>query len=208
MTNKRASETLNLDFKQRLLGMKAVEGKFITEKQYTQCLNIIDFFEKDKNVTEILINKGFMTQNQIKRLEKIIDGELDPDLEIKKVSAEESSLFGSIAVEKCLISEGQKEQALEEQHAYYEDRGIKIQIGQILLKKGFMTATQITAILEEQLNKTYYCKKCSVTTTNTNVKNEILQCVDCGLDLIEMKAKAKKKKQVSEILPALNEIKL
>lgn len=201
------NNSLGLDFKQRLLGMKAVEGKFITEKQYTQCLNIIDFFEKDKKLTDILVEKGFMTQNQIRRLEKIIDGELDPDIEAKNINKESASLFGSIALEKCLISQVQLEQALEEQNKYLE-RGIRVQMGQILLKKGYITLSQISSILESQLNKTYYCKKCSLTTTTSNPKNEILQCTECGLDLVEMKKKKKPQKKQDDILPALNTIEL
>ncbi|WP_372370172.1 hypothetical protein [Candidatus Uabimicrobium sp. HlEnr_7] len=201
------NKSIGLDFKQRLLGMKAVEGKFITEKQYTQCLNIIDFFEKDKNLTDILVEKGFMTQNQIRRLEKIIDGELDPNIEPRKISKEEASLFGSLALEKCLISEIQLEQALQEQEKY-QQRGVRVQIGQILLKKGYVTSSQVSSILESQLNKTYYCKKCSITTTSSGAKNEIQQCTECGLDLVEMKKKKKPQKKTEDILPMLNTIEL
>ena len=47
-----------VNIEERLLGMMAVEKRFITEKQLTECLNTIEFFEPDKTLAEIFLSKG------------------------------------------------------------------------------------------------------------------------------------------------------
>ena len=60
---------------QKIIGMKAVEKKLISEKQLTECLNDQDFFAPEKKLEEILLEKGYLTPLQIQRLKQEISGE-------------------------------------------------------------------------------------------------------------------------------------
>lgn len=172
-----------VDWKERVLGMRAVEKRFITEKQLTECLNTKEFFEPDKSLADIFLTKGYLTRNQIKRL----DQEFDEETEIKHEGESTRKLFGDLAIEQSMITEPQLLEALDVQGKYLE-RGLRTQIGQILAKKGYVTIAQVRRIVDSQLKKVLVCIKCNTTKVITSYDpSGIYQCENCYLDMIESK---------------------
>lgn len=190
----------NINVEERLLGMKAVEKRFISEKQLTECLNAIEIFRPGESLLNIFLEKGYLTRPQIDRLNDTIRKETDIHTPADVVTnTGNKKMFGNIALERNMINEDQLMEALEEQEIYFE-RGIRVQMGQILLKKQYLTAAQLGMILGAQSTKTLYCKKCKATQVVQNYESfKIYQCqniVDgevCGVDLTALKPSQEKK---------------
>ncbi len=177
---------------ERLMGMKAVEKRFITEKQLIQCMNIVENFETDKTLEEKLIEKGYLTRAQIARLKKSMLSDIDLDSK-PRTNTTKKKMFGNIALEQNMIDEDQLIDALEEQEIYME-RGVRVQMGQILLKKQYLTRAQLERILSNQSKKTLACPKCKATKIVHNYNDsKFYQCENiigdtvCGFDLVVAK---------------------
>lgn len=175
-----------IDVEERLLGMMAVEKRFISEKQLTECLNTIEFFEPDKTLEEIFLTKEYLTKPQIDRLRQQLKDSMEVSVEDAPSGVKR---FGDIALEQNMIDGEQLEEVLDEQKTYV-DRFLKVQIGQIMCKKGFLTTAQVGRILESQMKKVLYCKNCKTTIVIHNyMSGQIYQCEACKWDLIEAKTK-------------------
>ena len=217
------SRVINVE--ERLLGMKAVEKRFISEKQLIECLNTIEFIDEDKGLKDVFREKGYLTQAQIKRLQEAIDQETSIS-KVPGVSSTTKQKFGEIAVEQNMIDEDQLLEALDVQETYF-DRGIRVQLGQVLLKRQYLTLAQLERILGNQSTKVLYCscKKYNYSKVIHNYDpGQIYQCDKvingrpCGLDLTpeqpairkrtEKKKAPVKKKATGDDIGDLIEIKL
>ncbi len=184
-----------VNWQDRLIGMRAVEKRFISEKQLTECLNFIELFEPDKTLGQILLKKGYLTKAQIARIEEELGGEIEKPI----TTTVAKKMFGDIALEQNMVTSDQLTDALSLQNLLLQ-RGLRIQLGQILVKKGYLTIPQIKRVVEAQSNKILYCSQCKKTTTIHNYDpSQIYKC-DCDCDLIEAKVKqqAVKAKKVEE----------
>ena len=183
-----------INVEERLLGMMAVEKRFISEKQLTECLNILEFFDTGKSLEAILLSKEYLTQPQIERLRQQLHASTEVNVERKN---KQQKRFGDVAVEQNMIDSDQLQQGLDEQEVYMQ-RGVRVQIGQIIHKKGFLTLAQVKRVLESQLKKLLYCKNCKSTCViHSYDSGQIYQCENCKWDLIE----AKVKKVVKQVKP-------
>lgn len=175
----------------RLLGMLAVEKRWISEKQLKQCLNALEFAE-NSSLASILLSKNYLTSAQIDRLIKEVNPDSSPEPieptqeKTKTKVVRNQRRFGDIAIESHFISLSQVERSLQEQSKYLE-RGVKIPIGQILYRLNFLTLPQLKKLLQSQLSQTLYCKRCKITKVISNYNpNSLYPCEKCGLDLIEV----------------------
>ncbi len=187
----------------------AVEKRFITEKQLIECLNTIEFFERDKTLDQVFLEKGYLTQTQVDRLNGMLDDEMGgPDENVQKAKRK---MFGELALEQNMINDEQMMDALDIQEQFLE-RGIRVQMGQVLVKNQSLTAAQLKRVLDAQSRKVLDCPRCKDSKTIHNYNpGQIYQCENlidgsfCGFDLTEMKKKKKKKsttkKQIQKIDP-------
>jgi len=181
-----------INVEDRLLGMMAVEKRFISEKQLTECLNTIEFTHPDKTLECVFLDKEYLTKPQIERLRQ----QLQASIEIQNKQSERlQKIFGEIALEQNMIDQSQLEEGINEQQKYVE-RGLKVPIGQVLSKLSFLTMAQVGRLLQSQLKKVLYCKNCKVTKIVHNyTSSQIYQCEKCKLDLIERVAKKTREKR-------------
>jgi ribosomal protein L37AE/L43A/polyhydroxyalkanoate synthesis regulator phasin len=187
---------LKLNWEDRLLGMRAVEKRFITEKQLTKCLNLIEFNNPAKALSDMLLEEGLLTAAQLKRLREDMLKETSSVDEGSSSNAKK--MFGEIALEQNMVTRDQLDETLAEQDKYMQ-RGLRVQIGQILYKKGYLTLPQVSRIVEGQSKKSLYCKNCQITTVIHNYEpSRIYQCEKCTWDLIEAKAPKKQEAVVAE----------
>lgn len=182
----------------RLLGMLAVEKRFITEKQLKKCLNLMEF-EQANSLKDVLLAKGYLTIPQAKRLEEELESGTTPMGPQEEAAPEEAveeqpkapslfkkKRFGDIAIESHFIAKSQIDRALQEQDKYLE-RGIRVPIGQILCRLNFLTLPQLKKLLQSQFSQTLYCKRCKITKVITGYNpSKLYQCESCKLDLIEI----------------------
>jgi len=184
----------------RLLGMLAVEKRFITEKQLKKCLNLMEF-EQANSLKDVLLAKGYLTIPQAKRLEEELESATTPmgpqDEPVPEEAVEEQpkpkapslfkkKRFGDIAIESHFISKSQIDRAIQEQDKYFE-RGIRVPIGQILCRLNFLTLPQLKKLLQSQFSQTLFCKRCKITKVITGYNpSKLYQCDTCQFDLIEI----------------------
>ncbi|WP_372370399.1 hypothetical protein [Candidatus Uabimicrobium sp. HlEnr_7] len=166
------------DFEERLIAMLAIEHGLMSEKNYTKCLNIRDFFRQNNSLLDILIEEEILTPNQIKN----IRSKIDKNYNFLPPSSINTIKFGEIAQEMGMISQKSLEEALISQQEFLT-RGIQVPIGQILYSKGLITFVQIYQIISKQNITTFYCKKCDTTLTTSEKYTNIPSCQKCGGDL-------------------------
>ena len=183
----------SLNVEERLLGMMAVEKGFISEKQLRKCLNIVEFSD-GSTLESIFLRENYLSQAQLKELQKQLN--FSSELEDKQPPQQQNrpqKTFGEIALEQYMIDHTQLDNALAEQ-AKYDERGLRIQLGQILQSLGYLTTAQVGRILQTQLKKLLYCKHCKSTKAIFDYHpGKIYQCDKCKLDLIEAKIQEKPK---------------
>jgi ribosomal protein L37AE/L43A len=186
----------SLNVEERLLGMMAVEKGFISEKQLRKCLNIVEFSD-GSTLESIFLRENYLSQAQLKELQKQLN--FSSELEDKQPPQQQNrpqKTFGEIALEQYMIDHTQLDNALAEQ-AKYDERGLRIQLGQILQSLGYLTTAQVGRILQTQLKKLLYCKHCKSTKAIFDYHpGKIYQCDKCKLDLIEAKIQEKPKPKV------------
>ena len=175
-----------INVEERLLGMMAVEKRMLSEKQLIEVLNTKEFFEPDKSLEQIFLDKEYLTRHQIERLRQSLQDSLDvPEEE----NAAVAKRFGDLALEQHMIDNDSLASVLSEQDVYHQ-RGLRVQIGQLFCKRGLLTIAQVKRILESQLKKALYCKNCKVTTVIHDYNpSRIYQCEQCRWDLIEAQVK-------------------
>jgi hypothetical protein len=134
-----------------LLGQIAVEKGFINKQQLTECLKLQETFEDTetpKHLGLILLEKQYIDEEELElalemqrhRLNENVD---NTDLKLKDL------LIGQIAVRQKLTTRNQVDECLREQ-AKIEELGIFLRLGEILVKKGFISSDQLENILSYQ----------------------------------------------------------
>jgi len=185
---------------ERLLGVKAVEKRFISEKHLIKGLNHIEFVDPSKKLEEFFLENGYLTQTQLTRLKEELNKEtkiLDSrSFEAEKVVVTERT-FGNIATRQNMINQMQLDEVVEEQKIYH-DRGLRVQIGQILYKKQYLTVAQVKRVLQAQSKTTLFCKKCNNKKVVCDYKpGTLVQCDAqtpqgvCGFDMVVLQVKLK-----------------
>lgn len=134
-----------------LLGQIAVEKGFISEKQLAECLKAQEKYEKTrtpKHLGLILLEKEYVDEDELdlalevqrQKMNKNVD---NSDMKLKDL------LIGQIAVNLKLATRLQVDECLREQ-AKIEGLGIFLRLGEIMIKKGFLSQEQVDEILSYQ----------------------------------------------------------
>ncbi|MBF0118130.1 MAG: DUF342 domain-containing protein [Desulfobacterales bacterium] len=122
----------------------AMGYNFINEAQVKEAVALLKEEEKSGkkiSIEEILVNKKFMSPNQLDKLTKIVKFWEDRRLDTK---------FGSIAIESGFVSKEDVDRALQEQSDDFKKTSSYRLVGDILISKGTMTEEERDSVLREQ----------------------------------------------------------
>ncbi len=136
-----------------LLGQIAVEKGFISEKQLGECLKAQEKYEKSKTPKHlglILLEKEFLDEEELDLALEIQRQKLNRKADNTDVKLKDL-LIGQIAVNLKLVKRAEVDDCIREQ-AKIESLGIFLRLGEIMIKKGFLTQEQVDEILEYQRN--------------------------------------------------------
>lgn len=168
-----------------LFGQIAVNQKFCTPAQVDECarlqLQMQSPHQPAPKLGEILVEKGYLTRDQIGRvleIQKRNFSSVDPLVKKRK----EAVLFGKMAVRQGLATQEEVDEALRLQ----AQPGEKRSLGEILVSKNYLTAVQVTELLGRQLKKVMNCSVCRLTFTVLTLSDrKRIECPKCQAPLEE-----------------------
>jgi eukaryotic-like serine/threonine-protein kinase len=142
----------NKKIKDMLFGRLASVGRFVTEEQIAECVELQDKYrEKDAEVPrlgELLSMKGYMTAEQVRA---VLDGQY----------GRREGLFGEIAIRWCFLKREALDGALKFQRDMDAAGKHRARIGEILVGRGEIQEHHVRAILDAQGKKIIHCSGCS-----------------------------------------------
>ncbi|MHC5035771.1 MAG: hypothetical protein ACYTHM_00515 [Planctomycetota bacterium] len=131
-----------------LLGQIALDKGFISQDDLDECLRIQETNPEWKQLGMILLDKKLISEEDLeialeiqkKNLESNID---NTDLKLKDI------LFGRIVITRRLATQSQVNECLREQERI-ERMGIFLRLGEIMIRKGYLSETHSDEIIEYQ----------------------------------------------------------
>jgi hypothetical protein len=140
-----------------VLGEIAVKTRLITKEQLNECLHDQKKRTSWKSVGEILVEKQYITNSQLKFLINI----QQRNLEVKTHQSrrvKQDNLFGRLAIRLGFATEKQVEESLGMQLMIEESHFLRL--GEIMVKKGYMTDEQLKSIIDFQTQRQVNCSGC------------------------------------------------
>jgi predicted RNA-binding Zn-ribbon protein involved in translation (DUF1610 family) len=159
-----------------LFGHLAVSGRFVTEEQIAEC---VDMQEKYRSrggpvprLGELLAMKGYMTPDQVRA---VLDGQ----------HGRREGLFGEIAVRWRFVTREVLDGALAFQREMDAAGKHRARIGEILVGRGELQAHQVRAILDAQGKRIVHCSSCAARFNVAHFRaGASVQCPKCGAETV------------------------
>ncbi len=142
-----------------LLGKLALKLSFLSASQLEDALRDQDFYTPGTPLGEILVDKGYLSKDQLERLLETQKKNLAKRDRYLNNSTRKDTLFGKIAIRLGYVDEHQMNWCLREQGKPPEQGGGR-RLGAYLVENEFMTHAQVQKILEEQQRGLCECPDC------------------------------------------------
>ncbi len=164
-----------------LFGQIALANKMVSEAQLRECLEFQKDLPQRKPLGLILLEKGYLSEESLRRIVDFQRKKLADQVQ-KAKDKKEDTLFGKILVQLGMSTEKQVEEALAVQQQ--QKAGHRLRLGDILVRKGTLSRTQLKTALEFQAGLIFACPACQ---TQYNVvmfnPGSSLVCYQCGSPL-------------------------
>lgn len=173
-----------------LIGKIALREGYLTQEQLYDC---VMFQERSpaKPLGAIMVNRGYINQDQLNKLLDIQRSALDEIGEGSKTSRK-TLLLGKVLVDKGLASEYQVNECLRLQ-ARMVELGIKPipHLGEIMLKRGYINHDRLQTALMLQSSEFYTCLECGspIDFKEVNTGGDSYTCKKCNTKLPSLFAK-------------------
>ena len=138
-----------------LLGQIAFDAGYVTAAELEECLEVQAKSPAFAPIGLLLLEKGYLTLEQLEELLRI------QRVRFEALSTDPSTggLFGQIAIRRGWVTDARLSECLREQAASART-GSSLQLGQLLLEKGYLTVPQFLEILRLQNKKVAHCPHC------------------------------------------------
>ncbi|NUN48903.1 MAG: hypothetical protein HUU15_08765 [Candidatus Brocadiae bacterium] len=164
-----------------LFGKIAVKAGMVSDAQIDECVHIQEEMQQRKPLGMILLEKGYVTEDQLVRIIEIQKQNLQ-EKAVNSRTKREDGMFGRIVLKLGYATEEQVHEAVRVQAKVEED--IFLRLGEIMVRKGWLTPEQVQSVLEYQKTKIVVCPECQ---TQFNVimftEGTELACYKCGASL-------------------------
>lgn len=164
-----------------LFGKIAVSAGYVTEEQVDECVRFQESTKDHKPLGMIMLEKKLVTEEQ---LQVIIDIQRK-NLQERAVHTRDKrsdGLFGRIVLTLGFATAAQVHEAVRIQAKIEED--IFLRLGEIMVKKSYLTVDQVEKVLEYQKKRILTCTQCQ---TQYNVimftAGTEIACYKCGARL-------------------------
>ena len=137
-----------------LLGQIAVKEGFVTPGQLDECVTLQSAGEK-KSLGVLLVEKGYLTAERLAEITRM----QQVQFEALAADPKKGGLFGQLAIRHGYLTppklaEGLREQAMQAQG------GSSLQLGQILMRKGYLSVDHFLQVLRLQKKEVAKCPGC------------------------------------------------
>ncbi len=166
-----------------LFGRLAVNNHMVTQDHINRCLQIQNEQDEQKvPLGQLLVEHNYLTIGQLHWLIENQTTLLNkPGPEAPR--SPEEALFGKLAVSQNFISWDQLALCIREKSNLARLK-INFRLGEIMIKKGFMTADQVKVILEAQKKRILVCEDCHCRFNIASFDSgQHLRCKFCGKPL-------------------------
>lgn len=151
-----------------LVGRIALASGFITREELDKCMEVQKSEGSPRSLGQILLDKGLLTSQQLETIsalqkqQKRRKSSKDSSSSTAKQPHESTatSLFGKHILEEGHATRSQLEKCLKIQEKL-ERRGKVMRLGEILVRKGYVTKKQVRQILDQQKKKIAKCISCN-----------------------------------------------
>ncbi len=141
-----------------LLGKIAIEQGFLTKEQLDKAIVMQEKQVPSPPLGELLLDQGFLKREHLDAILEVQRARFQAKAEYSDARLE-NILFGRLVVHLGLVTEEQVNECLRIQ-AKVEDE-VEVRIGEILVKKGYMSREGVRKLLSIQNKKILHCRKCS-----------------------------------------------
>lgn len=164
-----------------LFGKIAINAGMVSSDAVEDCVRLQEQMTEKKPLGMILIDKGFITEEQLTKIIEIQRKNLQ-ERAIHSREKRDDGLFGKLVLRFNFATEEQINECIRIQAKLETD--LFLRLGEIMVKKGYMTNDQVRQILEFQRTKILTCPNCN---TQYNVimftPGTKLKCYKCDGEL-------------------------
>ncbi len=159
-----------------LLGQIAVREGCISPQELEECLRAQTVSDPPRKLGAVLVERGHLTPEKLKSLMEIQRLRLDTIAS----DPERGGLFGQIALRLGCVTQLQLDECLREQQSSAQD-GSPVLLGQILLRKAYITTDQFLQILGKQRREVVKCPGCDTSyDAHDQTDGAKFVCTRCG----------------------------
>ena len=170
-----------------LLGRIAVFNKFVRQDQLEECLRIQRSESPPRQLGEILVERGALTEEQLQIILEIRRKKARKILRKPEEARKSDNVFGKIAVDLGYITLDDLEDAILEQQRL-DHLNLHFRIGEILVAKSKMKLPEVLEILRRQGKRILICPICDIHYNIVAFKNgKSYSCAKCQAKLLEPK---------------------
>jgi hypothetical protein len=137
-----------------LLGQIAVKEGYVTPDQLEECV-ALQALERHKALGAILVEKGYLTPARLVEITRLQSAGFD----VVAADPARGGLFGQLAVRHGYIHPSQLSECLREQMTLMQS-GSSLQLGQLLIRKQYLTSARFLEILRLQKKEVAKCPSC------------------------------------------------
>ena len=164
-----------------LFGKIAINAGMVTSDQVEDCVRQQQEMTEKKPLGMILIDKGFITEEQLTKIIEIQRKNLQ-ERAIHSREKRDDGLFGKLVMRFSFATEEQINECIRIQAKLETD--LFLRLGEIMVKKGYLTNDQVRQILDFQRTKILTCPSCN---TQYNVimftPGTKIRCYKCDSEL-------------------------
>ncbi len=137
-----------------LLGQIAVKEGFVTPGQLDECVKLQEAGDPG-SLGALLVEKGYLTPAKLSEITR----RQQVRFEALAADPQKGGLFGQIAVRHGYLTPPKLAEGLREQEAQSQT-GSSLQLGQILMKKGYLSVDHFLEVLRLQKKEVARCPAC------------------------------------------------
>lgn len=144
------------------LGKIALERGFLTLAELEDCLRQQERMTEKLPLGNILVRRGFLTQPALDQI-AAAHAPGKPAAEADPALAD--SLFGRILIRQKRVTLEQVKECLELQRRFLGEFRFPLRLGEIMVRRGYLTRKQVLEVLKEQQKQVMSCEQCGTQVT-------------------------------------------
>lgn len=141
-----------------LLGKLAVAFGFVTPVQLEECVRAQAELAPPPLLGTLLLERGYIERDELRDLIEFQKEKLS-SADTRRTQRENDRMFGYLAIQLGLVTATEIRAAVEEQ-VLVAKRGLRFRLGEILVKRGSMTAEKVEEVLRRQQRYLVICPSC------------------------------------------------